>query len=380
MGTPSRTGEQPQGDSGGRIASLDGLRALSIVLVMIGHLFGRSGTVVDGRAQLFSRVAHFGVIVFFVISGFLITTLLLDERARTGTTDLTAFYVRRALRIVPPLLLFLTGVLIGGHLGWFSLTNSDVVHALTYTTNYQVAPSWTLGHLWSLSVEEQFYLLWPLLFVRLSARRAVTPALAMFVAAPLVRALMHVMISNSKYRDLPVFPAVADAIAAGCLMALLRPRLLAWQPYVRFTGSPALALLLVPVVVVDTFDGYTLVNLFGAPLVLVAVTVLMEACTRMRATPVGALLNWRPVAFIGTISYSLYLWQQPFLNPQAHAFFNVLPVNIMLVLSCALVSYYLVELPLMAWRRRWRQRPQRPQRRPPTAGMHGRGSLAIPAR
>jgi peptidoglycan/LPS O-acetylase OafA/YrhL len=347
------------GTGGERIASLDGLRAISILLVMAGHLFGRSGAIVEERARIFSKAAHFGVEVFFVISGFLITTLLLNERARTGTTDLLAFYVRRSLRIIPPFLVFMVAIVIASQLGWIHTTRADIVHALTYTTNYQVAPSWSLGHLWSLSVEEQFYLLWPLLFLRLGYGGSITAALAMFATAPLVRGFMHLLTHDENYRDLPIFPAVADAIAAGCLVALLRPRLLAWRAYTRFAGSAALLSLLLVPVVVSVFDDYTMVNVFGGPLMLASVAVLMEACTRRHTGVVGGLLNSRPLVFLGLVSYSLYLWQQPFLNPQAHEAINVFPLNIALAVSCALLSYFFVERPLMALRRRWRERPRR---------------------
>ncbi len=343
-----------------RIASLDGLRAISILLVMIGHLFGRSGIIVDERARIFSKTAHFGVEVFFVISGFLITSLLLNERSRTGTTDLLAFYMRRSLRIIPPFLVFMVAIVIASGLGWIHTTRADVVHALTYTTNYQIAPSWPLGHLWSLSVEEQFYLLWPLLFLRLSYRGSIFAALVMFGAAPMVRACMHLLTHDDAYRDLPIFPAVADAIAAGCLAALLRPRLLDWSAYRRFTGSAALFLLLLPVLLISVFDDYTLVNLLGGPVLLVSVAVLMEASTRMHTGTVGSLLNSRPMVFTGLISYSLYLWQQPFLNPQAHATINVFPLNVALAVALALLSYYVVERPLMSWRRHWRERTRQP--------------------
>jgi peptidoglycan/LPS O-acetylase OafA/YrhL len=341
-----------------RIASLDGLRAISILLVMVGHIYGRTGLIADERARIFGKMAHFGVEVFFVISGFLITSLLLKERARTGTTDLLAFYMRRSLRIIPPFLVFMVAIVIATQFGWIQTTRADVVHALTYTTNYQLAPSWPLGHLWSLSVEEQFYLLWPLLFLRLSYRGSVIAALVMFAAGPVVRAFMHLLIHHDSYRDLPIFPAVADAIAAGCLVALLRPKLLAWSAYLRFTGSAALWWLLLPVVVVSVFDGYTLVNLFGGPLVLVSVAVLMEACARKHAGVAGTLLNSRPMVFVGMISYSLYLWQQPFLNPQAHEAINVFPLNLALAVVFALLSYFVVERPLMGLRRRWRERPK----------------------
>jgi peptidoglycan/LPS O-acetylase OafA/YrhL len=101
----------------------------------------------------------FGVRIFFVISGFLITGLLLNERERTGTISLPDFYVRRAYRILPAAYVFMLAM-IAAH--WHALSWSSIFAALTYSSNYLHEKNWVLGHLWSLSVEEQFYLLWPL--------------------------------------------------------------------------------------------------------------------------------------------------------------------------------------------------------------------------
>src|SRR5215471_14081758 len=141
-----------------RIPSLDGLRAVSIGMVLLGHLDG----VRDFPRALYhlTHFANFGVRVFFVISGYLITHLVLKEQSKTGRIDLAEFYRRRAFRILPPAYLYMVVVIVAyGHL--FSWQN--IVTGFAYLTSYFISTTpWPLGHLWSLSVEEQFYLLWPL--------------------------------------------------------------------------------------------------------------------------------------------------------------------------------------------------------------------------
>jgi peptidoglycan/LPS O-acetylase OafA/YrhL len=121
-----------------RIPGLDGLRAVSILFVLSGHLVGNP----------FGDLANLGVRVFFVISGYLITLLLIREEGKTGTVSLRQFYARRALRIFPAsysLVLVVTAAYI---LGVIDLHRGDLLHAYTYTMNYSVDRSWWLGHLW----------------------------------------------------------------------------------------------------------------------------------------------------------------------------------------------------------------------------------------
>src|SRR5579872_915461 len=141
----------------GRIPSLDGLRAISIALVFLGHIVATRGA--PQALNPFIHVGNLGVKVFFVISGFLITTLLLKEYSRTGRVSLRGFYTRRTLRIFPAFYTYVGIIIILHLLGFVALRENDLIHAITYTMNYQVTREWELNHLWSLAVEEQFYLL-----------------------------------------------------------------------------------------------------------------------------------------------------------------------------------------------------------------------------
>jgi peptidoglycan/LPS O-acetylase OafA/YrhL len=339
-----------------RMPGLDGFRAISIVLVMIGHLHLTRGY---GASSLYTELgdlAHLGVEIFFVISGFLITTLLLEERERTNGISLGRFYLRRSLRIFPAFLAYLAVLICADLLGLIHLSGRDIATAATYTVNYNIDRSWYIGHLWSLSVEEQFYLLWPaaLLWASANTRHgAIVIATATFFVAPAVRLTMHAMMPNDPARDLEIFPAVADAIAAGCLIALMRDSLLRLEWYRRATSSGVIWLCLIPVILVNKYAGYTLVDAFGSPLALALIAMLIETGSRRTRGPVATMLNWPPVVFIGILSYSLYLWQQPFLNRHCSQLACSFPLNLVLAAACAVASYLLLERPLVGLRKRF---------------------------
>ncbi|MEO6688519.1 MAG: acyltransferase [Dokdonella sp.] len=337
----------------GRISSLDGLRACSIALVLQGHLAGTHGFPhALEPAKMLGDLANFGVNVFFIISGFLITSLLMEERRQTGAVSLRGFYWRRARRILPAAYAFLLAILLAAALGWVEVGGRDAFFAATYLVNYDVSRPWQFGHLWSLSVEEQFYLLWPFVFVFVKERHALLAAAVAFAAAPLVRLAMHLAFPSGPYRDLEIFPAVADAIAIGCAFALLRPALLQNGMYLRITATPWRWSLLALIIAVNHWrSGHTIVDVLAWPWMLIAMTMLIESSTRCSGTLAWRILNWRPLVFVGTLSYSLYLWQQPFLNRHMDTWATNFPVNILLACGAALLSYYLIERPFLRVRR-----------------------------
>ena len=167
-----------------RLPSLDGVRAVAIGLVILGHELGY-----DSRRQV-GDFANLGVRCFFVLSGFLITTLLLEEFRENGRVSLRNFYARRTLRIFPAFYFFLFVVFVLMKRGWVApIGASSWIHAATYTMDYLGFHdrAWDLGHLWSLAVEEQFYLIWPAALVLLRPRRALWSAFAVILVVPLIR-------------------------------------------------------------------------------------------------------------------------------------------------------------------------------------------------
>jgi peptidoglycan/LPS O-acetylase OafA/YrhL len=277
------------------------LRAVSIITVLISHAL-------PGAHPFWFRLlflhADLGVRVFFVISGFLITTLLLQKES------LKQFYVRRARRILPAFVVFLIAAALLG------APKADWPYVLTWTVNFDPHPAWMIGHLWSLSVEEQFYILWPLAIAFTGKRTWTVIAVIAVFAFPLkaINPALHY-----------AFPVVCGPIALGCLLALypVRVRVPAW--------------IFVPVIMVlDAYDVRFVVN------ILVALCV-----ARVVAAPPAAL-NWGPLMWLGKISYSLYLFQQLFLDSISGkpAIPLPFPLNIAAPVAVAAASYYFIEQPM----------------------------------
>jgi peptidoglycan/LPS O-acetylase OafA/YrhL len=340
------------------VPSLDGLRALSITLVMFSHLVGTTNFPIAGDALTgVGDLGYLGVRVFFVISGYLITNLLVAEHAKTGAISLREFYIRRAYRILPAAYAMVASIALAAWVGVLAIDAWDLLAAVTYTTNYHYGGGWELGHLWSLSVEEQFYLLWPVLLVIFGRRSIVPLAAAMLVLAPVFRALAWHYLERGDDVMEQAYPCVMDSIAAGCLLAGARPLLDKSRVYKWFTAGPGFVAVLAGIVLAQLPTHYVLLDsVIDVSVMNVCLAILVDRFVRYPAGPAGKVLNWRPVMFVGTLSYSLYLWQEPFLNHRVHRSTTEWPVNVVLAIACALGSYYLVEKPFLALRERRRAR------------------------
>jgi peptidoglycan/LPS O-acetylase OafA/YrhL len=352
---------EPGWFKGGNIPSLDGLRAISISIVLLAHasLMWRDPSATAGWSL--GWAGGIGVDLFFVISGFLITWLLLRERRRRGTISLRAFYVRRAWRILPAYLVFLGSLVVMSSFGLVQLTARDCAGALTYTVNFLPGASWPIGHLWSLSVEEHFYLFWPLLLVVLGPGRACALAGGYFVLAPLVRLLIWALAAEILDIDYCT-PARIDTIAAGCLLAYLadnanarRLLTLPSRHWAAATGVLAVAGLVVSNTVL-TGSGLYVITIHRTFDALCFAGLVWAGISRTDGL-LAWLLNVSPMIWLGRLSYGLYLWQQPFLNPHQEYWAGYWPVCLALVLVFALVSFALVERPTLRLResRSWGQ-------------------------
>lgn len=337
-----------------RIPCLDGIRAMAISLVLFSHLVGASGLEVPESWHRFLDVGQLGVRVFFVVSGYLITTLLLEEHRRYGTVSLTHFYFRRTFRIFPAFYVFVVALMLADALGWVALHDGDVLHALTYTTNYHRDRSWELGHLWSLAVEEQFYLLWPLMFLLLGVRGAIAMAAAYLVIAPVVRVVTWQLYPEQLPGIGETFQTVADAIATGCVLATARAWLAERPAFLALQRSPwtVVSLVLLIFVINHHAGSITISYPVGETALNVCIALFIDWCLRNPSSRLGAFLEWRPIAYVGVLSYSLYLWQQPFTNRERDALVTSFPINLLCIVVAALASYHLIEKPFLAWRQR----------------------------
>ena len=336
------------------IPSLDGLRAISIALVMLAHAAGTRGFPV-WIPGFVTEHGFLGVQIFFVISGFLITRLLLDEHATTGAISLGLFYARRTLRIFPPFYLFLGVVAAGTWAGIFSVPRRDLVFAATYTMNYLTRGGvWLTGHTWSLAVEEQFYLIWPLAIKLVGARRATWSAAIVAAASPLFCLAVYLFNADIGGRLIKYFPFVADSIAAGCVLAACLPWVRRHHKALRLAHP--LGEFVIPVLLIlDLGRNHPVISLGVTETALnLCICYCIARYTAYPTGFVGKLLNHRYVTFVGKLSYSWYLWQQMFVNRFERNIVTSFPINIGAAFGCAAISWYSVELPLAGLRKRLR--------------------------
>ena len=335
----------------GHIPTLDGLRALSIVLVLLGHM---SGTRNFPTVPLFGLYANFGVRVFFIISGFLITTLLLKEIGKTGRISLKDFYTRRVLRIFPAFYTFLIVICALSLGAVIQLRPDDLLFAFTYLMNFHFDHSWNVGHLWSLAVEEQFYLLWPAVVAFCSRRRAFQIAAGVFVISPFFRLSVYYFAPSLRHGIGHMFPTVADALAIGCFLAGTRDWLHTQSWYARLLEPRYFALVAVVAVGANLLQDWPRIYMaMGESIMNVSIAICIDRCMTFAPGRIGRILEWRPLAFIGVLSYSLYIWQQLFLNRSSAALVCTFPLNLILVGLSALGSYYLVEQPFLKLKQRF---------------------------
>lgn len=335
-------------------ASLDGLRALSILAVIWHHAaIGRLGW------GWLDRRGFLGVDLFFVISGFLIVTLLLRERRRTGGLSLSRFYARRTLRIFP-LYFGVIGALAGAVLllGGESQTRAafahDLPYLLTYTANWVPMLS-LMAIAWSLAAEEQFYLLWPPLEKYLS-RGAVLTVLGAFLLANEVVACVHLRDDLGLPAQFPPLDATLAPICLGVALAHLlhSPRGYAWARVCLGHPAAPVACLAGLVLVVGAAPWPDITGLPRLSMHLLMVA-LVGACVLREDHALRPLLALRPLARIGVISYGMYLLHVFALHAATVAAGRVgwtdplvvFSVCLLLTLAAAEVSYRFYETPFL---------------------------------
>lgn len=365
--TQHYSGQAP-GDRDRRIPSLDGLRAISIALVLLAHASLTPGFphwMRDAIAPF--GLGNLGVRVFFVISGFLITGLLVREHATKGRISLRSFYLRRTFRIFPAYYAYLFCVLVAAALRWLPpVPPKALLHALTYTVNYTDIGTWMTAHFWSLSVEEQFYLLWPPILVWLGIRGGFRAATAFVLLSPVVRILLYQFVPS--WHDVmgTSFESVGDAIATGCLLSYWRDGLWARGWYRRLLSSGWVVLIPLAVVALTVLDGRPRFSFaLGIPMKNIGIAIMLDWSVRFPASRVGRFLNAPAVAFVGVLSYSLYVWQQLFIVHDFGSRWLRFPLNLGWAFLAALLSYHLVEQPALRLRARIERR--RAPARPPIA-------------
>ena len=348
--------------------ALDGIRALAVIAVILFH-----------AGNTYATAGFIGVDVFLVLSGFLITTLLLRELASTGRVAFGAFWMRRARRLLPALILVLIAV---AAFGAFVATDDealglrgDLLGSLFYVQNWRLVLSGAsyftqfgspspLRHMWSLAIEEQWYLVWPLLLFGIMAvtrrnLRAVVSIILVLAAgsALLMAALYHQ--GGDASRAYYGTDARAQALLVGAALAVLFtvrsvPRTRAASTVIQASGVVGAAFL--TWVVVEQSERWTTLYRGGFSLVALASAALIAGA--MTRGPVRAVLAVQPLPAIGLISYGLYLWHWPifvWLSPDRTGLVGhrLLALRLAVTLAVSLASFFLVERPVREQRLAW---------------------------
>jgi len=343
----------------GYTPALDGIRALAIAPVVVFHAFD------------WPKGGVLGVHIFFVLSGFLITTLLVQEWNRNGSISLRHFYFRRALRLFPALAVMLGAyvliqaareLVIEPQALDFRAAMEGVLSSMFYVSNVVQASGTILAvplvPLWSLATEEQFYLLWPFLLVgvlRLGLRARLLEGLLLGAITLIVAWRIRLSLGDASVERLYYAPDTSfDVILVGCLFGLLFasgrvPRPLRAPAFLSWAWIPAVVFVVVTIFVTSNRSDAMYWG-FLLPF-SVAVGIVILAVVLRRAAPLERVLSVAPLVFLGKISYSLYLWHLLVIYfGQRVGIPEVAGVGLAIV--AAIGSYLFVERPFLRLKRR----------------------------
>ena len=366
----------------GYFPTLDGSRALSVIAVVLFHsrdtLFGNSSWV---RQALYH--CSMGVDVFFVISGFLICGQLLREEEHDGTISLPRFYVRRCFRILPAYYAYLVTICILSALSVLPSNRIDLPSCLLFYRNFMPLGGDVNGgvytaHFWSLAIEEQFYFFWPMLLLLLKPRRAARFALLTATALYGWKVMAgHFLWVATLFPPGLNLLSRGDAILWGCVGAFYFPAIQRWIMRVRYVQLWLPIAVTVPLTIVSHIPE--LVSLLSILLAALVLSTVLQPSSLL-----GRALECRPLRWIGTASYSIYLWQELFLarpnfatSSSLFRFLQQPPWSFLAILACACASRYLVELPMTNFGRRLITLP-RPSIRPLPSLLPVSGAPALP--
>jgi peptidoglycan/LPS O-acetylase OafA/YrhL len=335
---------------------IDGWRGLSIAFVLIGHILfmrfpeltrmiplrdiflestGWLTIVSNIAARLLAPMPITGVKLFFIISGYLITSLLLREEATTGRISLSAFYVRRIFRILPAFSMFLIVAFILSRYGIVPIPKEKFVYAALFLCNTMNC-SYGLGHIWTLSIEEQFYLMWPFVFGLIVVRRALwlTMAFILLLLLAFFRFLSIEWVNN---------PLYFCCIALGCLYAVSGK----FRALIFWAATPwAISASMLVLIAHPFTSSWPLIQSWLELLSPLCIALIFFTSFDPRSR-VGALVSAVWLQRLGLASYSLYLWQQIFTFPLEIGPQTEFMRYTVLIFVFAGASYYLIERPFI---------------------------------
>jgi peptidoglycan/LPS O-acetylase OafA/YrhL len=331
---------------GSYFPSLNGIRGIAIILVVMAHLNLNFCTYYHA---IFNGPV--GVLLFFVLSGFLITTLCLKERATTKDISLKNFYIRRALRILPVAYLYLITISILNLIFKLEISYVSILGAAFFLMDFtsvfrKYYFSWYTGHYWSLAVEEQFYLLVPYILKK-HFNAYIYLLLFLVFVLPMIFSLQYLYprLNTGLLYAVTHFLVKFQAIAVGCLFSIFLFKYPA-EIKISVTLKVITNLLAFAVIILIRYDDFvTIKNMFSGLLVSVLAGYIIITNLTVANDVVFKLLNSKVLATIGVLSYSIYIWQQLFTsyNKQLPVLMSSYPYNIICIILVSCASYYLYE-------------------------------------
>lgn len=337
-----------------RIRELDGWRAFSVILVVLHHLAGFQHHRVVSRLAPLDHVIRFagplGVDIFFVISGFVICRIFINEEQNYGTVSLRAFYCRRLFRILPPFYLYIGTLSILLASGLIEERASGILGSGLFLRDIHLKSLetvWFAGHAWSLAVEEQFYLFFPLIWTLTPGKRR---GLFFFIM------ILMCAIWNLSIIDNRVEPIITSStrtgfgcIAVGVLMAIYEDRV---RAAARAIPAALVSVVGISLVTHPVYSNTLISALYEGLLLPLGICVLL-AFSLVRGEWLRALLTSPPLQALGLTSYGIYLWQQLFTAPanyfttSGHVILLLWPLAFIIVP----LSYFFIEKPAMRYGR-----------------------------
>jgi peptidoglycan/LPS O-acetylase OafA/YrhL len=358
-----------------RIRTLDGWRAIAILFVLLEHATRYTSL----SNKLPPNVGSLGVDIFFVISGYIITARFLEERERTSTINLRSFYVRRVFRILPLVVVYLSTIcFLSIFFKLIVIHPSEIVGALFFFRNYQAAAHLDTvftTHFWSLSIEEHFYLLWPALLLFLGNRRALYLAIIgaifcgfwrIYITCNPYSANARALIGSAAARHVWRTDARFDGLMMGCAAAIVLT-FPAVRDFMHRNFPKELPLVLGVFLILNL----TATDCWPTTATYVLVTLMLGSSLVVEEGLIHKLLNTRILVWVGTVSYSIYIWQELFMVRMSKNQFPLgrlsqLPLNLVAVFAVSALSFYFIERPCISLGKRvvqnWRGRTAPPAR------------------
>lgn len=341
----------------GRLRELDGWRAISVLLVILHHICAYQHPRLVSRFFVLAHLVRFcgplGVKTFFVISGFVICRLLILEERNYGSVSLKAFYYRRVFRILPPFYTYLAALCLLSSLGLIYEDWRGTMIAALFLRDFSTwHVDWFVGQMWSLAVEEQFYLIFPAMWLLTSKRRRGQ----FFLATYLLCVAWNLSLAHPGHDN--VIREGFACISCGVLMAIHEGRARRLQNSVPsfIVVLVALMLLLHPTGI-GSWQAVTYECVIVPPAIGLVLFFSLERGRWLRA-----ILCSKPLQAIGLTSYGVYLWQQMFTAPEANFSDAGKVIPWLLPLLCIVVplSYFLIEKPSMRYGKALSQRVRNP--------------------